>query len=54
MGLGGLGAQPGKLDVTFARRLHISPFQASAPIFFCHSNFISGAVWTAGSAVTPV
>lgn len=34
MGLGGLGAQPGKLDVTFARRLHISPFQASAPIFF--------------------
>lgn len=34
MGLGGLGAQSGKLYVTFARRLHISPFQASAPIFF--------------------
>lgn len=42
---------PCNLYITFARSLHISPFPASTPIFFCHSNFISWAVWTAGSAV---
>lgn len=45
---------PCNLYITFARRLHISPFQASTPVFFCHSNFISWAVWTAGSAVARV
>ena len=50
-GLPASGRLPCNLYITFARSLHISPLPTSTPIFFCHSNFISWAVWTAGSAV---